>query len=149
MQSHQKRPPATVSNVFAAALLINFLYHISIFSIMVLQYCFIPKTININPFDRNLPGLWRGAIGALVPVPQSRSQRGHPAITTLRMCTDPPFGRPDNWKSGNEYRQWSGQFALGRTFKSLMMSLYRNLFSISSRPAFSRYCSVFRSNLAP
>ncbi len=31
----------------------------------------IPKTINIDPFDRKLPGLWRGAIGELVPVPRA------------------------------------------------------------------------------
>ncbi len=45
----------------------------------------IPKTVNIDPFDRKLPGLWRDASGALVPVPQAdRNDVQSPGKSGLR-----------------------------------------------------------------
>ncbi len=45
----------------------------------------IPKTVNIDPFDRNLPGLWRGASGELAPAPQAdRNDVQSPCKSGLR-----------------------------------------------------------------
>ncbi len=45
----------------------------------------IPKNVDIDSSDRNLPGLWRGAIGEMVPAPQAdRNDAQSPGKSGLR-----------------------------------------------------------------